>query len=132
MPQKASRHEASRHESDQRVPRSHRVAETYELGKIVYRLAGTLPEGERFGLICSMRRIAIGIASHIATGYGRGNTQDYVWFLKQARGDLYNLDTQLLFAKDFGYVKDDAYLPVKAQLDECERVLAGLIRSLDA
>lgn len=103
---------------------------SYELGKHVYRLVGDFPEFERFGLIASVRRLAYGIASHIAQGYGRGNLQDYVYFLKQARGELYQLDTQLMFARDFEYVKSGAYEKVKSALDECERVLAGLIRSL--
>lgn len=103
---------------------------TYQLGLQVYRLAGEFPELERFGLIASVRRLAYGIASHIAQGYGRGNTQDYIYFLKQARGELYQLDTQMMFARDFQYLKDEAYTTTKAALDECERVLAGLIRSL--
>ena len=102
----------------------------YALGKVVYAIAGTLPEAERFGLMSSLRRMSVSIASHIANGYGRGVTSDYVWFLKQARGEIYQLDTQLLFARDFKYLTEHAYAEVKAQLDESERVLAGLIRSL--
>ncbi|MGH7244504.1 MAG: four helix bundle protein [Phycisphaerales bacterium] len=102
----------------------------YALGKVIYELAGTLPEAERFGLISSLRRMSVSIASHIANGYGRGVTSDYIWFLKQARGEIYQLDTQLLFARDFKYLTDQAYETVKSQLNESERVLAGLIRSL--
>lgn len=102
----------------------------YSLGKDVYRLSCSLPEAERFGLVASLRRLAVGIASHIAQAYGRGNTHDYVYFLKQARGEIYQLDTQLMFARDFKHVPDGAYQQVKHQLDECERVLGGLIRSL--
>jgi len=102
----------------------------YALGKRVYRLAGSFPEVERFGLIAATRRLAYSIASHIATGYGRGNTADYIFFLKQARGEIYQLDTQLLFSLDFSYLPQDEYQSVKSELDEAERVLAGLIRSL--
>src|SRR5688572_2004973 len=102
----------------------------FQLGKQVYRIAGEFPELERFGLMTSVRRLAYSIASHIAQGYGRGNSQDYVYFLKQARGELYQLDTQPMFARDFQYLKDESYESVKGSLDECERVLAGLIRSL--
>jgi four helix bundle protein len=102
----------------------------YALGKIIYALAGKLPDVERFGLIASLRRLSYSVASHIAQGYGRGNTQDYIWFLKQARGELYMLDTQLLFALDFGYIERNDYESTKLLLDESERVLAGLIRSL--
>lgn len=103
----------------------------YELGKRVYALAGAFPDHERFGLIAAIRRLGYSIASQIAAGYGKGNTGDYLWHLKHARGEIYQLDTQLMFALDFKYVDEQQYEPVKAQLDEAERVLAGLIRSLD-
>lgn len=102
----------------------------YALGKAIYLAAGQLPEAERFGLMSSLRRVSTSIASHIAQGYGRGNTQDYIWFLKQARGELYLLDTQLLFCVDFKYILPAHHSQLKADLDESERVLAGLIRSL--
>jgi four helix bundle protein len=104
---------------------------SYSLGKSVYVLAGQLPEVERFGLIASLRRLSVLIASHIAQGYGRCNTTDYIYFLKQARGELYTLDTQLLFALDFKYIAETEYKRVKSELDESEHVLAGLIRSLE-
>ncbi|MFA6044000.1 MAG: four helix bundle protein [Phycisphaerales bacterium] len=102
----------------------------YATGKAVYGAAAKLPESERFGLMGSMRRTAVSIASHIAQGYGRGNTQDYIWSLKQARGEIYQLDTQLLFALDFKYLPEPEYQSLKDRLDETERVLAGLIRSV--
>ncbi len=103
----------------------------YALAKLVYGLASRLPEHERFGLIASIRRTAIAIPSQIAQGYGKGSTSDYLWHLKSARGHLYELDTQLLLCLDFQYITPDEYTPVKALLDETERVLAGLIRSLE-
>ena len=103
----------------------------YSVGKTVYRLASTLPDAERFGLVASLRRMSLSIASHVANGYGRGNTGDYLWHLKSARGELYQLDTQLLFALDFQYIDQIIYDQVKSELDESERVLAGLIRSLE-
>jgi four helix bundle protein len=102
----------------------------YAVGMTVYQVAGRLPEAERFGLMAAMRRVSTTIASNIAQGYGRGNQGDYLWFLKIARGEIYQLDTQLLFAVGFKYLPDDEYQKVKRELDEAERVLAGLIKSL--
>ena len=103
----------------------------FALGVNLHRLAGGLPESERFGLADQLRRGSVSVASNIAEGYGRGGRSDYVRFLKIARGALYELDTQLMFAVEFAYIQRDAYDEVKAQLDECERILAGLIRSLE-
>jgi four helix bundle protein len=78
-----------------------------------------------------LRRGGVSVASNIAEGYGRGSTSDYTRFLKVARGALYEIDTQLLFAVELKYITNEQYETTKADLDECERVLAGLIRSLD-
>ena len=102
----------------------------FQLGLNIYQIAGNLPDHERYGLISQLRRGAISIASNIAEGYGRGSKTDYLRFLKIARGALYELDTQLLFTDQLTYINKDAYKGVKEQLDESERVLAGLIRSL--
>jgi four helix bundle protein len=103
----------------------------FGLGKRVYRATETFPERERFGLTVQLRRGAVSVASNIAEGYGRGSTVDYVRFLKVARGCLYELDTQLMFAMEFQYLVTEQYEGAKLDLDECERVLAGLIRSLE-
>lgn len=69
------------------------------------------------------------MVSHIAMGYGRGNSQDSACFLKQARDELCQWGIPLMFARDYRYLKDETYETAKDSL-ECERVWAGLIRSL--
>ncbi len=104
----------------------------FQLGLRIYKLTRELPDHERFGLISQLRRGSISIASNIAEGYGRGSTSDYVRFLKIARGALYELDTQLQFAVELGYVSSSQFEEVNQHLLEAERVLAGLIRSLES
>src|SRR4051812_2961864 len=100
-------------------------------GLRLHRLMTSLPDHERYGLVSQIRRGAVAVASNIAEGYGRGSTNDYIRFLKIARGCIYELDTQLLFCVKLEYLQDAVYDEVKRDLDECERVLAGLIRSLE-
>jgi four helix bundle protein len=104
---------------------------SFQLGLSVYRVVLQLPDHERYGLVSQLRRSAVSIASNIAEGYGRHGRADYVRFLKMARGSVYELDTQLLFALELNYLKTEAYQPVKEQLDEAERVLAGLVRAVE-
>lgn len=103
----------------------------FALGLKVYSVSEAFPDRERFGLTVQVRRCAVSVASNIAEGYGRGSTADYIRFLKIARGALYELDTQLLFAVELKFADAGTYSAVKELLDECERVLAGLIRSLE-
>ncbi len=103
----------------------------FALGVELYRLTTRFPDHERFGLTIQLRRGGVSVASNIAEGYGRGSSSDYVRFLKISRGCLYEIDTQLLFAQSFGYINEAEYRAAKDLLDEAERVLAGLIRSLE-
>lgn len=102
----------------------------FELGLAVYGATKSFPAEERFGLTSQLRRGAISVASNIAEGYGRASRTDYVRFLKVARGALYELETQLLFAKEFGYLKPERLRSIQSTADECSRVLGGLINRL--
>jgi four helix bundle protein len=103
----------------------------FGLGCHVQRLSHQFPKHELFGLTSQVRRAGTSVAMNIAEGCGRGSLLDYVRFLRNARGSMYELDTGLMFATEFGYISQAEYEPTTFQLDEAERVLAGLIRSLD-
>lgn len=101
---------------------------SYQVVLEIYRLTKTFPDDERFGLVSQMRRAAVSIPSNIAEGWGRRSRTDYVRFLKMAAGSSYELHTQLRLARDLGYLKADELFEL---LNESERVLNGLIRSLE-
>jgi len=71
------------------------------------------------------------VASNIAEGYGRGSTRDYLRFLRQARGSLYEVDTQLLFAVELGYLDKERHAALQDMADEVGRLLGGLIRGVE-
>jgi four helix bundle protein len=104
----------------------------YDLGLCVIRFLPGFPRDERFGLAMQMRRAGVSVASNIAEGYGRGSRADYIRFLYIARGSLYELNTQISFAKDLQYIQASDLEELCKKLDECERVLWGLIRSLES
>jgi four helix bundle protein len=103
----------------------------FALGVSVYRLTRAFPDHERFGLISQLRRGGVSVASNIAEGYGRGSRADYVRFLKVARGALFEVETQLLFARELEYASHEQLEPVTKQVNDTARVLSGLITSLD-
>lgn len=102
-----------------------------ELVKEVYLLTAKFPVGERFGLVSQMDRAAVSIPSNIAEGYGRATTQDYLHFLRIARGSAYELETQLVLAEDLGLCGRQASSKVVATLQEAIRLLQGLIAALE-
>ena len=101
------------------------------LVKEVYLLTAAFPVGERFGLVSQMNRAAVSIPSNIAEGYGRATTQDYLHFLRIARGSAYELETQLVLAQDLGLCTEERGLQVQVVLQEEIRILQGLIAALE-
>ena len=99
-----------------------------DLALAVYKQTAKLPPEERFGLTAQTRRCAVSVPSNIAEGWGRGATQDYIRFLRNARGSLYELSTQIELCMRLEYHGDwDA---VTILSDDVRRLLHGLIQSL--
>ncbi|MFN4244438.1 MAG: four helix bundle protein [Tepidisphaerales bacterium] len=99
------------------------------LARSVYEVTTTMPDAEKFGLTMQMRRSAVSIPSNIAEGHGRQSRADYLRFLRLARGSLAELSTQVELASQIGMLKCPAALT--EQLEEVDRVLQGLIRSVE-
>ena len=68
----------------------------------VYRITENFPRREIFGLSAQMRKSAVSVASNIAEGEGRLTLGERRQFLSQARGSLYELETQLITAQRIG------------------------------
>lgn len=96
------------------------------LVKEVYAKTAMFPADERFGLCAQMRRSAVSIPSNIAEGYGRQTRPDYLRFLYIAIGSLYELETQLTIALELGFLANDVYGELGAQVRELERMLSSM------
>src|SRR5438045_1128703 len=102
---------------------------SFDLGLRIFEITRSFPSDERFGLTSQLRRAGLSVACNIAEGYGRGSTADYLRFLRTSRGSLYEIDTQMLFSVRLGYLSEQQYTECLEQINECGRLLAGLIRS---
>ncbi|HYF15806.1 MAG TPA: four helix bundle protein [Phycisphaerales bacterium] len=98
------------------------------LCKDAHTVSSRLPDAERFGLRSQIRRSAASIPCNIAEGFGRESTSDPVRFLRGARGSLFGIRTRFQIAVELGMLPEDE-VPTDP-LDETDRVLHGLIRSL--
>ncbi|MBC7773546.1 MAG: four helix bundle protein [Pyrinomonadaceae bacterium] len=99
------------------------------LARQVYKVTKLMPPDERFGLTMQMRRAVVSIPSNIAEGHARQSTADYLRFLRIARGSLAEVATQLELTFSMNMLAED--LPTLDILAETDRVLQGLIRSLE-
>ena len=71
------------------------------------------------------------IPSNIAQGYGRKTTVDYIRMLYISYSSICELETQILLAKDLGFIEKDELSTVKTNIAEIERMLKALITSLE-
>jgi len=100
-----------------------------ELVTAIYASTQRFPKEETYGLVSQMRRAAVSIPSNIAEGQGRRLEGDFQHFLRNARGSLLELETQILIAQNPRYL-DEADAEVLAMCAEVGRILNGLIGSL--
>jgi four helix bundle protein len=99
-----------------------------ELVVDVYEVTKSFPRDERFGLTAQIRRAAVGVPSQIAEGHGRLHYSEWRQFLSQARGSLFEVETQMIIAKRLDYVEEAAYEWIDQSIRRTGKALVGLIR----
>lgn len=116
------------------VIRSHRDLVVWQkamdLVVAVYRATEAFPKTETYGLTSQIRRAVTSIPANIAEGQGRRLTKEFVYFLANARGSLWELDTHLESATRLAFLNTDTHHQLQSQLDEVGRMLNGLMRSV--
>jgi four helix bundle protein len=114
--------------------RDHRRLRAFELADELvletYRLTKSLPKEEMFGLVAQMRRAAVSIASNIVEGCARDSRAEYLRFLEIAFGSVRELAYQASLAERLGYFHKGEGSGFIEKIDEGEKVLSALIRSV--
>ena len=93
----------------------------------VYRLVKQLPREETYALADQIRRSAVSVPSNIAEGSSRNSKKEFVQFLYISLGSLCELETQILIAKNIGYVKNIDHLNRETTI--IKKMLNALISS---
>jgi four helix bundle protein len=103
----------------------------YQLCLEVYKITKGFPKEEGYGLTSQIRRAAVSVPSNIAEGYGRKTTPEYLRSLYFAYGSNCELDTQISLSGDLGYMKAQEKETLQRNIEEVERMLKALIKSLE-
>jgi four helix bundle protein len=102
--------------------------DSLKLLKASYRLAGDLPNYERYNLTDQLRRASCSILLNTAEGYGRYHYLDRLRFLYIARGSLSETLSGFIIAQNLGYC-DEFQLDWSRQLKQkIEKNLNGYCR----
>jgi four helix bundle protein len=104
---------------------------SYQLCLDIYTITKGFPKEETYGMTSQIRRSALSVPCNIAEGYGRKTTPEYIRSLYIAYGSNCELETQVLLSKDLDYIKVEDFKKLKADIEEVERMLKALIKSLE-
>jgi len=91
------------------------VAEVYELAK-------RLPQDETFGLSSQIKRSAVSVPSNIAEGAGRNSNKEFIYFLNIANGSSYELQTQLVLAKNLKLIQQELVETLFDRIDKIQKM----------
>jgi four helix bundle protein len=101
-----------------------------KLAGVVYAATKPFPQEEMFGLTSQIRRAAVSVPSNIAEGHGRLTDNGFAVFLGQARGSLFEVETQIELASTLGYIKATDARKIIADCEEVGKMLNGLLNTL--
>lgn len=97
----------------------------------VYRLTGSFPADERYGLTSQIRRSAVSIPSNIAEGAGRNSNKEFRQFLGISNGSSYELQTQIIIAQRLELIDKKSSDNVLKELDELQKMTYAMQERLE-
>lgn len=100
--------------------------EAISVAKEVYMQSRQFPDSERYVLTSQVNRAVVSIASNIAEGSGRNTDKDFCNFLGIALGSAYEAETQLILAKEFGFLAEDNLNYLVEKLNNLEKKISNL------
>jgi four helix bundle protein len=101
-----------------------------EMVKEIYKLVRKFPKEETYVLSDQLKRAAISIPSNIAEGQARQHTLEFKQFLYISLGSLAELNTQLIIAKELGYINESALGEIENKIVELRKMISTLITRL--
>jgi len=101
-----------------------------ELVKEVYRITQNFPTEEKYGLSSQMRRASVSVPSNIAEGFRRRYNKEYKQFLNISLGSSAELETQVVIAKELGYIDKQNEEILVELIDHTCRMIVNLDKKL--
>lgn len=96
----------------------------------IYKITNMPCMSKDFGLKDQMRRSAISITSNIAEGFDRRGNREFSYFLNVSKGSSSELRSQIILAKDLGYIGESQFRVLNQELVELNKMIGGLMKYL--
>jgi len=83
------------------------------------------------GLSEQIQRAAVSVSANIVEGFERSNNNEFIRFLKIAKGSCGEVRNHLIIAREVGYLSGEEFNPLQQQSLDLSRQIAGFIRYLE-
>lgn len=103
---------------------------SYQLGLTIYTITKNFPKEELYGITSQMRRSSISIPLNIAEGSRRSTDKDYKSFIHIAYGSCAELEVQIMYAQDLGYIDTETYSRFLEEISQISKMLNSFIKTL--
>jgi four helix bundle protein len=102
-----------------------------KITKIIYDLTSKPKFSRDFSLRDQIRRAVISISSNIVEGFEKNNNNEFIRFLKIAKGSVGEARNQLLIALTIGYISQTEFDKTNDDLEELAKQTGGFISYLE-
>jgi four helix bundle protein len=96
----------------------------------IYNITKNFPNNEQYGLTSQIRRSSSSIPTNIVEGCGQLDNGNLIRFLGIAKGSAFEVEYQLLLAKDLKYINEKDYDELNEKIQKIISMLTNLIKSL--
>ena len=98
---------------------------------LIYQLVKPFPNEELYSLSNQLKRASVSIPSNITEGYGRNTDKSFSHFLDIARGSLFEIETQLIIAKELGFISnEELFQELLLQIEEESKMINAFSKTL--
>ncbi|MDR6300831.1 four helix bundle protein [Mesonia maritima] len=101
-----------------------------DLVTATYKKSQEFPNEELYGLTSQIRRSAVSIPSNIAEGCGRKTNKDFANFLGISLGSAFELETQLIIAKNLNFMNLDDFKILENEIRHIQNMIIKLQSTL--
>jgi four helix bundle protein len=99
--------------------------------KVIYDLTNQSKFNKDFVLRDQIRRAVVSVSSNIVEGFEKNNNNEFIRFLKIAKGSVGEVRNQLLIALTVGYISQTEFDKTNNDLEELASQIGGFISYLE-
>ena len=101
-----------------------------KLTKLIYKITVDFPITEKYGLKSQIQRASVSVASNIAKGSSRRSEVDFARFLEMSIGSAFEVETQLIIAKELGYISKSNYESILSHIQILQKQINALLTKI--